>query len=161
MSWLTKFVDWLDEQSRSRLVTITSQTVTYYLDTVNRFKTKESRQRVGAQIALFVNRYMIERVHLVSSFGFEHKYDNVNMPEEHVDQIDAWLRGRLTQIKHETADRKLRRETSKLLGKYWPALVDPQLMTFVVAVAMVLHTGCRPKEAAYVVWHKTFKKNTI
>ena len=26
---------------------------------------------------------------------------------------------------------------------------------------MVLHTGCRPNEAAYVVVHKTYKKNTI
>ena len=118
VSWLTKFVDWLDQQSRSRPVTVTSQTVTYYLDIVKRYKTKESRQRVGAQIVLFVNRYMIERVHLVSSFGFEQKLDNVNMPEEYVAKIDAWLRGRLTQIEHETADRKLRRETSKLLGKY-------------------------------------------
>ena len=35
------------------------------------------------------------------------------------------------------------------------------MLFYVLAVAMVLHTGCRPNEAAYVVVHKTYKKNTI
>lgn len=128
---------------------------------MHRYKTSESRHRVGAQIVLFVNRYMNERVHLVKSIGFHAKYDNVNMPEEYASKIDAWLRGRLTQIKHKAADRTLKREISKLLGKCQPMLDDPQLLSFVAAVATVLHTGCRPSEAAYVVFHKTIKKSTI
>ena len=116
--WLMKFVEWLEQQSRGRPVTVTSHTVSDYLDVTKRYKTAESRQRVGAQIVLFVNRYLVERVHLIKGLGFELKYDNVNMPEEYVDKIDAWLRGRLTQIKREADDNTLRREISKLLGKY-------------------------------------------
>ena len=29
----------------------------------------------------------------------------------------------------------------------------------VIAVAFILHTGCRPSEAAFVVQHRTIKKN--
>ena len=68
--WLTKFVEWLEQQSRGRPVTVTSHTVGDYLDVTNRYKTAESRQRVGAQIVLFVNRYLVERVHLIKGLGF-------------------------------------------------------------------------------------------
>ena len=116
--WLMKFVEWLEQQSRGRPVTVTSHTVSDYLDVTKRYKTAESRQRVGAQIVLFVNRYLVERVHLIKGLGFDVKYDNVNMPEEYVDKIDTWLRGKLTEIKDKVADHTLKREVSKLLGKY-------------------------------------------
>ena len=29
-----------------------------------------------------------------------------------------------------------------------------------LAVLVVLTTGCRPKEAAYIVWHKSIRKST-
>ena len=48
---------------------------------------------------------------------------------------------------------------SKLLGKY---LLLRLTLTFLVnfsAISMVLHTGCRPVEAAYVVFNKTVVVN--
>ena len=62
-------------------------------------------------------------------------------------------------IKDSVADIILRREVSKLLGKY---LLLRLMLTFLVnfsAIAMVLHTGCRPVEAAYVIFNKTVMVN--
>ena len=57
------------------------------------------------------------------------------------------------------ANRTLRREISKLLGKFLLFLVVLTLLFCAVAIAVVLYTGCRPIEAAYVVLHKTVEKN--
>ena len=73
--------------------------------------------------------------------------------------VDQWLKKQLTRIKDSVANESIRREVSKLLGKYLLLFITLIFIIDLSAVAMVLHTGCRPIEAAYVVFNKTIVEN--
>ena len=107
----------------------------------------------------FLNRFLLEKVHLIKGLGFKLKYDNINMPEESVAPIDKWLKSRLTVINKPVTNVTVKREISKLLGKFLLLLIELTLLFYVTAIAFVLYTGCRPIEAAYIVLHKTVQNN--
>ena len=111
------FVAWLEEQAKDRPVVVTSLTISDYLQQCNRFKTGQSYDRAGAAIVQFVNQFVNDKVYHKKGTGFDLRGENVNLPEQYVQQIDQWLRDRLTVIKLEAAPSKLRREVSRLLGK--------------------------------------------
>ena len=115
--WVGPFVDWLEEQAKSRTVVVTSRTIKTYLKQCDRYKTPDSYYRAGTQIVDFVNHFVNEKVHLIRDQISVHKYENVNLPKEHVAPIDSWLRSRLLMIFAHADTKELKREVSKILGK--------------------------------------------
>ena len=116
-TWLTPFVDWLEEQAKVRPVVVTSLTIRDYLQQHRKYKTAESYDRAGAQIVQFVNQYVTDKVHHLKGLGFDLHHDNINMPEEYIERIDEWLRDRLVELQEEASSVKHRREMSKIFGK--------------------------------------------
>ena len=57
-------------------------------------------------------------MHLIRDQFYKHKYDNTNLPVKHVEPIYDWLRARLREIRDGANSEELRREVSKILGKY-------------------------------------------
>ena len=159
-TWLTPFVDWLEKQAHDRPVVVTSSTIRDYLEERNKYKTAESYDRAGKQIVLFVNQYVPDKVHHIKGLGFNLRPDNVNFPEQYLLPVDKWLKDRLAQIYRMTFTGALRREISKILGKYVLFFSGELILLLPVsACALVLHLGCRPSEASYIVKHKSIRKN--
>ena len=97
---------------------VTSLTISDYLQQCRRFKTGQSYDRAGAAIVQFVNQFVNDKVFHKKGTGFDLRGENVNFPEQFVQQVDQWLRDRLARVNIEAGPVKLRREVSKILGKY-------------------------------------------
>ena len=131
---------------------MTSSTIRDYLEQRNKYKTAESYDRAGKQIVLFVNQYVPDKVHHIKGLGFNLRPDNVNFPEQYLLPVDRWLKARLAQIYRMTSTGALKREISKILGKYVLFFSGELILLLPVsACALVLHLGCRPSEASYIV----------
>ena len=74
----------------------------------------------------FVNHFVTEKVHHIKGLGFDLRHDNVNLPEQYVPAIDQWLKDRLAAIKDQADSDTLRREMSKIFGK-WTELLCKML----------------------------------
>ena len=95
---------------------------------------------------------------LVKNVVFKAKKPKVIMPEKSIKKLDDFVKKKIFELKDELRSLADRKRLAKYLGKYLLLVAVLTSLLFMTAIVILLHTGCRPNEAAYVVYKKSIEK---
>ena len=160
-SWLKPFVRWLDEELAVKNQPVSSLLIKRYLEDFRDFRTKGCYVRRSKQIVKFVNSAQEHQVQHIDPVHFVVQHDNVNLPDDQEKPINDWLRRRYAKLRAAERTQAVQQEMSKVLGKCHFRFASLTAVFAAAACALVMFTGCRPNEAAWIVVHKTVDQETV
>ena len=137
--WLGPWVDYVSDRGSF----ISSQLIKEYLE-AKYSKSYESYKRVGKAIVFFTNRYQNTEVRLIKKPGIEAKH-HCAMSKGNIKKLKCHIKLKIQDL-FARKKRTLKEET--MMAKY-------------LAILLLVYTGCRPVEAAYIVSKDTYEQNMV
>ena len=81
-----------------------------------------SYTRIGAQIVAFLQTTLSQPITLPKPVGLKHKAENVQMPGASIDLIEAHIRKKIAELRHQPKRRLNNQKLAKYFGKFLPKL---------------------------------------
>ena len=91
--WLTPWVAWLESKQDRGAVNVDSHVLKTYMDGRYLGGTFETYDRIGNQIVLFCNQYLVgNKMTLTKPLNFMRSHENVQMPDQTMKKLMGYTR---------------------------------------------------------------------
>ena len=118
-------------------------------------KSLKTYNRVGNHLIGFLRQHVQHPLFLPRPLNLRVKQENLQMPSASIEELDLFVRAQLSRLMSAQYKKRVRQRLSKLFGKC-PQLANSVLFVCLcTAIFVLLHTGCRPKEAAHIVFDRS------
>ena len=86
--WLTPWVAWLESKQDRGAVNVDSHVLKTYMDGRYSDGSFETYNRIGKQIVLFCNQYLVgSKMTLIKPLHFRRSHENVQMPDQTMEKL--------------------------------------------------------------------------